>query len=374
MLRQPSPTLLVVAGISLASVLYAAIAVQPSTSIAAGPNAAKSSPAVAVTLGVVEQKDIPIFADSVGTVAPANSVVVRSRAEGQLLSVTFVEGQMVKKGDILAHVDPAPYVAKLNEAVAQKAAAMATRANTSLELKRYEGLVAKGFASTQMLDEKRAKVAEQNAAVAEAEARIEFLRLQVANTTIRAPIAGRVGRRMLDAGNLIRASEDTALVQIVQTNPISLNFAVAARLLPEIKSAMQIAAPEVAATAMEGGLQTVGKLSLINNEIDQATSQIHLKASFENNRNALWPGQLVNVKLNLGMRKNALVVAPAAVQTGPNGRYVYVVRKDQTVERRPVELLAKDSTWAVIGKGVLLGEKVVVDGYNKIEEGSKVSG
>lgn len=374
MLLRRHLTLLTLGALSLAIIAYLTLAYGKNNASAAVSAPTPKKPGIAVLIDSVKQKNLPIYADSTGTVAAANSVVVRSQVEGQLLEISFSEGAMVKKGEVLARIDPAPYQAKLNESLARKAAAAAALSNTVQELSRYEKLVSEGFTSALILDEKRTHVARQHAALAEVEAQIEYLKIQVSNTTIRAPISGRAGARVIDAGNFIRTSDGAALVQIVQTNPITVNFALPAKLLPEIQAAMRQSQPEVIVSNIEGGATLAhGQLSLVSNEIDQATSQIHLKAIVTNNEKALWPGQSVNVRLTLGVRHKALVVAPAAIQTGPTGRYVYVIRPEQTVERRSVDLHAKDSNWAVIAKGLADGEQVVVDGHNKIEEGSHVA-
>ena len=377
MLRQRRSTLILVAALVLCGgAAYALFGGDGATAKPAG--GAGKPPPIPVEVGLARTMDVPLYVDSTGIVAASNSVLVRSRAEGQLLEVAFSEGQMVAKGDVLARIDPAPYEARLREARARRAAVSATGANTRLELARYEGLVAQGFASAQVLDEKRARVAQQQAALAEADAQIDYLKIQLAHTTIRAPIAGRAGPRLLDAGNLVRAGDDTPLVHIVQTSPVYVKFAVPARLLPQIQATARSNAPEVTAQPIDGNAAPVaGQLSLVNNEIDQATSQIQLKATFANQERTLWPGQALAVRLALGVRSAALVVPPAAVQTGPAGHFVFVVGKDSAIEKRAVALLSKDSQWAVVGPGsgagLAAGDRLVTDGQNKIEEGSIVA-
>lgn len=372
--------LFVLATAAAAGAAYALLGGRDSS--AKPPAAPARPPAIAVEVAPARTMDVPLYVESTGTVAASSSVLVRSRAEGQLIEVAFAEGQAVGKGDVLARIDPAPYQARLKEARARRAAVSATLANTRLELARYEGLVAQGFASAQVLDEKRARVAQQQAALAEAEAQIESLQIQLGHTTIRAPIAGRAGPRLLDAGNLVRASEDAPLVSIVQTSPVYIKFAVPARLLPDIQEAMRSGAPEVSAMAVDGKGAATGQLTLVSNEIDQATAQIQLKATFRNEERSLWPGQALGVRLKLGVRRAVLVAPPSAIQTGPAGHYVFVVGKGDQVERRAVSLLSKDSQWAVLGvagqgqgKGPALaaGDRLVTDGQNKIEEGSIVA-
>ena len=341
----------------------------------AGPGELASKPAKAsptVLVALAERRDMPLELHALGTVQPMNTVAVRTQVEGPLLSVDFNEGQVVQRGQVLARIDPQPFQAHVREASARRAANSALMANAAQDLKRYQDMVSGGFISAQALEAKRAQLELLKANVEADQAQLELARLQLAYATIRAPIGGRVGARLVDAGNLVRPADSGPLAQIHQITPVSVSFTLPADQLPPIRAQQARQALPVLVASRQGQPLAQGKLALIDNQIDQSSATAHFKATFANADEALWPGQFVNVTLQLAMRRGAIVIPPSAVQAGAAGPYVYVVKGGNQVERRSVTLLAADSKWAVVGNGLTAGDSVVIDGQQKLDEGTKV--
>jgi multidrug efflux system membrane fusion protein len=321
---------------------------------------------------------VPIFLDALGTVQAFNTVTIKPMVDGPLLAVNFAEGEVVKKGDLLARIDPRTYQAALDQAVAKKAQDEAQLANARLDLARYTKLVANNYASTQQADTARAQVAQDEALVNQDQAQIESTRTQLSYTTISSPIDGRTGIRQVDAGNIVHASDTTGLVVITQLQPISVLFTLPQQTLAQVTRAMSQGAAKVlayaqGATGSQTGLLDTGTLAVLDNQVDPTTGTIKLKATFPNADNRLWPGAFVGVQVQVDTAKNAVVVPPAAVQRGPHSSFVYVVNADNSTTRRNVDVGHEDAQASIITEGVKPGEKVVIDGASRLSDNTKVT-
>jgi multidrug efflux system membrane fusion protein len=338
--------------------------------------AAPSPPVVPVTTATVTRQDVPVVVRAIGTIQPFQSVLVRARVDGTLDQVFFTEGQFVKPGDLLAQLDPRPYQAILDQAIAKKAADAATLANARADLVRYAELAGSQVASRQRLDQARAAVGQADAAVRGDEATIAAAQLNVNFTRITSPIEGRVGLRLTDPGNFIRVADNntTGIVSITQIRPISLLFTLPQDLLPKVQAAMRTRKlPVLAYSSDDKTKLSTGELLTTDSVIDVNTGTIKLKAVFANPDDALWPGQFVNVRLQLDTRRDAATVPTAAVQRGPDGLYVYLVKPDSTVVRQPVDIEQDDGKIAVISRGLDGGENVVVAGQSRLTNGTRVA-
>ena len=340
--------------------------------------AKKAPPPVPVLLAEVMQEDVTDFVAGIGTVQPTASVTVRVRVDGQLQQVAFREGQEVRAGDVLARIDPRALQAQLAQTRAQKQKDEAQLANARQDLRRYEELVKLDASTQQTLDSQRAQVAQLEASVRADQAQVDYAAVQLGYTTITAPVSGRTGVRLVDAGNLVRAAEATGIVVVNQIDPISLVFT-----LPEHRVAAVLAALRsqgkgglpVQAMARDGaGVPLAeGRLLLVNNQIDTASGTVQLKASFPNREEKLWPGQFVQARLLLGKLEGALVVPASAVQRGPDGTFVYAVKADHTVEVRKVDVARLQEGKAVIARGLKARETVVAEGQGRLRPGMAVS-
>jgi len=346
----------------------------------ASPAAAPHTPApppaatgVPVIAGTVQAADMPVFLNAIGTVQAYNMVTVKSRVDGQVMQTQFTEGQEVKAGAPLFQIDPRPYQALLDQALAAKEKDEAQMASAKSDLDRSGALVGQGYRAVQTYDQQKASVQQLQAAIKGDEAQINTARLNLGYTEIRAPIEGRLGARLVDAGNLVRASDAAGLVTITQVKPIFVNFTVAQDNLDKIRG--EQAKTPLVVRAFSGDNKTQlaeGKLTLIDNAIDQATGTIRLKATFANADERLWPGEFVNVRLILSTRPGVATVPAQTVQDGPTGQYAYVIKGDDTVERRPVEVATVQDGMAVIAKGLQPGERVVVEGQYRLTNGGRV--
>ena len=338
---------------------------------AAGP--AQALPAIPITPGAAQIKDVPIFVSGIGTVQAFNTVSVRSRVDGQITKVLFTEGQDVKTGDPLFQIDPRPFQAAFDQAQAARERDQAQLEGAQRNLERYAKLVVPGYQSRQSYEDQQATVGQLRASVKADEAQIESAKLNLEYASIRAPIDGRTGQRIVDAGNVIQAGQNTSLVTITQLKPIFVSFTVPQESLDQIRQ-NQVKQPlDVIAYAQDD--KTVlsnGKLTLIDNQVDVATGTIHLKATFENADERLWPGEFVSARLILSMLKDAVTVPAPTVMQGPEGSYVYVIGPDDTVEHRNVKLRMTQDDIAVIEQGLSAGERVVVDGQYRLTNGAKV--
>jgi multidrug efflux system membrane fusion protein len=340
---------------------------------AEGP--APAPPPVPVVSGTVKAEDVQILRTGIGSVSAFNTVTVHVRVDGQLDKVAFTEGQEVKAGDVLAHIDSGPYRAVLDQATATKAKDEATLANARRDLTRDEGLIGKQFVSQQTLDTQRALVDQSVAQVAVDQAAIDAAKVNLNYTTITSPLDGLTGIRLVDQGNIVHATDTTGLVVITQTHPISVIFTLPENLLDAINEA-RAGGKQLTVYAYSSDDTTKlgeGKLALIDNQIDQTTGTIKLKATFDNPDNTLWPGEFVTAHLLLSTRKGGLTVPAQTVQRGPDGTFVWVIKPDNSVEMRSVKVGQINDGLALIDKGLAAGETVVVDGQYKVKVGIKVA-
>jgi multidrug efflux system membrane fusion protein len=333
----------------------------------------QAASAIPVTEGTAERKDIPVYVQGLGTVQAFNMVNVRTRVDGQITEIFFKEGQEVKAGDPLFQIDPRPFQAALDQAKANKAKDEAQLKGAQLDLDRYAKLLNSGFQTRQQYDQQTATVGQLQGAVQADQAQIETAQLNLQYATIRSPIAGRTGQRLVDIGNYVQASQNTNLVTITQLRPIFVSFTLPQTSLDQIRQNQAKAPLTVDAYAGDDKtLLSQGKLTLIDNQVDVATGTIHLKATFENEDERLWPGEFVNARLVLTTWPNAVTVPERTVMQGPNGAYAYVIQPDNTVQRRSVDVAMTQDGLAVIDKGISAGEHVVVDGQYRLTEGAKV--
>jgi membrane fusion protein, multidrug efflux system len=323
-----------------------------------------------------ELRDVPIYLDALGTVQAFNLVSVRPMVEGPLVEVRFQEGQDVKAGDVLARIDPRTFQATLDAAVAKKAQDEANLANARLDAARYAKLVASNYSSAQQADTARAQVAQLEAQVRGDQAQIDTARTQLGYATVTSPIDGRIGMRQVDVGNLVHSGDLVPLTVITQLQPISVVFTLPQQSLPLVAAAMQEGPPEVLALPQGGASRDPidrGKLAVLDNQVDPATGTIKLKATFPNAGLKLWPGGFVNVRLLVQTQRGVVTVPTAAVQRGPRGPYLFVVKDGRTAERRDVKVGHEDDQLSVVAEGVQAGEQVVVDGAQRLTDGGKVA-
>jgi multidrug efflux system membrane fusion protein len=319
---------------------------------------------------VVEQ-DFPVYRTAIGTVQAYNTVTMRARVDGELQRVAFKEGQDVKAGDLLAVIDPRPFETALAQAEAAKTKDEAQLANAQRDLQRVVEL--RDFASKQSVDTQRTLVTQLQATIQADQAAVDNAKVQLSYTTITAPLSGRAGARLVDQGNMVRATEGTGLLVITQLQPIFITFTVPQDWLDEIVAAEARGSVKVDALKRDDVTKiATGVLSLIDNQIDTATGTIRLKATFANEDQRLWPGQFVNLRVQTNFRPKALVVPAQAVQRGAQSPYAYIVKPDQTVEARPVKLGPSEAGLTVIESGLRLGETVVIDGQFKLRPGARV--
>ena len=335
--------------------------------------ASQQQQAVPVTVGKAEQRDAPIFVEGLGTVQAFNRVNVTPRVSGAITKVFFHEGQEVNAGDQLFQIDPRQYQAALEQAQATKEKDLAQLQSAQLDLQRYGQLVPQGFQTRQSYDQQRATVGQLQAALKADQALIDSAQLNVDYCLIRAPIAGRTGQLMVDAGNFVQTGQANSLVTITQVKPIFVSFSVPATQLDAIRENQAKHPLSVIAYAMDDKtILSEGSLTLIDNQVDTSTGTIHLKAQFANSTEQLWPGESVNAHLVISTRQNAVMVPAQTVMQGPNGAYLYVLNQDNIAERRNVEVAATQDGMAVIAKGLQAGTPVVVDGQYRLTNGSKV--
>jgi multidrug efflux system membrane fusion protein len=332
-----------------------------------------SPPVVRVETAVAARGDVPIFFEGLGTVQAFYTVTISPRVDGELLKLGFVEGQTVKPGDLLAQIDPRPFQAALDQAIAAKAKDVAQLANARRDLERYISLAPEEFTSEQTLETQRALVAQLEAQVLGDQAMIDNARTQLDYTTIRSPIHGRTGIRLTDPGNIVHAATATGIVVVTQVQPISVIFTLPADGLSAVTKAMALAPLSVTAISRDGknplGSGTVG---LIDNQIDQATGTMRLKATFPNQDSRLWPGDFVNARVLVQTRRDVLTIPSIAVQRGPRGVFAYVVKPDSTVEMRPLQVGEESGAVTIVEKGLQAGERVTTNNQYRLQPGSRV--
>jgi multidrug efflux system membrane fusion protein len=328
--------------------------------------------AVRVNVATAEKADFPVYLTSLGTVQAFNTVLVRSRVDGQIDKIAFKEGQLVKQGDLLAEIDPRPYQATLDQAKAKKEQDEANLANTNLDLQRFIKLGE--FATRQQLDTQRSSVSQLTAQIAADVAAIANAQTQLDYTAIKAPIPGVVGLRMVDVGNIVNASAQTGIVTIAQIEPIAVIFTAPEDQLPDIKDAQGATPLKTIAVTTDGKRPLAeGTLAVVNNQVDSTSGTIRLKAVFDNKDHALWPGQSVSTRLLVSTLKDATVVPDEAVQHGTNGLYAFVVGQDNKAELRQVKVSQSIDGRSVIEQGLSPGEKVITTGQFKVAPGTVVS-
>ncbi len=342
----------------------------------AGPGEANSSqtPApVPVTIAQAEKADFPVYLNGLGAVAPYQTVLVRSRVDGEVVKIAFKQGQMVKQGDVLVQIDPRPYQAALDQAVAKKAQDEATLKNAQLDLARYAGLAKEDSIALMKLNTQQATVDELIAQIKGDQAVIDNAQTQVDYTTIRSPLTGKMGFRLVDAGNIVHAVDTTGIVTIVQLEPIAVVFTAPEEDVPEINKALNAGVVPVTAMSSDG-LKTLsqGHLAVVNDAIDPASGTIGMKATFENNDDALWPGLSVATRLLVETLKQVTVVPDGAVERGPDGLYAFVVGGDNKVEVRDITVGQEGDGQSVVLTGLAPGENVVTAGQYRLIQGSLV--
>ena len=334
--------------------------------------ATPSSPGIPVMADLAAYADVPIYLSALGTVQAFNSVLIKSRVDGQILKMDFAEGQEVHAGNIIAEIDPRTYAAVLAQAKAMKIKDQALLDNAQLDLKRYHGLVAQDSMAHQQLDTQAALVEQYRGTVDADQAQIDLAQVQLSYCTIRSPIDGRVGTRLLDLGNIVHATDTTGIVTINQIRPIWVSFALPAASLAEVRSQLRRGDVEVIAEGADGQDLATGKLTVIDNQINATTATIAYKAVFDNADEALWPGLFVDIRLLLQVKRHALTVPVTAVVRGPEGAYVFLVGSDRLVQKRPIKVGFTNKAIAIVDTGLATSDRVVTDGQYRIEAGSRV--
>jgi multidrug efflux system membrane fusion protein len=343
--------------------------------LAQAENARKRAPvqiAVPVKIGPVEKADFPVYLTGLGTVQGFNTVVVRTRVDGQINRIAFQEGKFVKEGDTLVEIDPRPFQATLDQAKAKKVQDEANLANANLDLQRFTKLGE--FATRQQTDTQRSTVAQLTAQIAADTASIENAQTQLDYATIKAPFSGVAGLRQVDVGNIVNAATQTGIVSIAQIEPIAVIFTAPEDQLPAIKAALNASPPKVIALSTDGKrVLSTGTLALINNQVDTTSGTIRLKAVFDNKDHALWPGQSVSTRLLIKTLKDATVVADDAVQHGPDGLYAYAVNTENKAELRKIKVTNSIDGRSVVDEGLSPGQQVITSGQYKVQPGALVS-
>jgi multidrug efflux system membrane fusion protein len=329
---------------------------------------------IPATVQTIQKADFPVYLNGLGTVQPYNTVTVQSRVDGQVVKVGFRQGQMVKEGDVLVEIDPRPYQAALEQAQSKKAQDEASLKNAQLDLERYSALARQDYASRQQLDTQQAKVDQLSAQLKGDQAAIDNAQTQLGYTTIRSPLTGKTGFRLIDPGNIVHATDPNGIVTIVKLQPISVVFTAPEENIGEINKALADGTVPVTALSSDGKkVLGQGRLALVNNKVDQASGTIQMKATFKNDNDALWPGLSVATRLLVDTRKNVVVAPNDAIQRGPNGLYAFVVGKDDKAEKHDIKVGDEGATQTVVLEGLAGGDRVVTAGQYRLTEGAVVA-
>ncbi len=333
----------------------------------------RGSEAIAVDATAATRTDVPVYLQGLGTVQAFNTVNVTARVDGELQKIGFVEGQTVKKGDLLAQIDPRPFQAALAQARAAKAKDEAQLQSARADLERYTTLAPENLASKQTLDAQRALAGGLEAQVKGDQASIDNAQTQLQYTSITSPIEGRTGIRHVDVGNNVHAADTTGIVVVTQMHPIAFIFTLPEDALDAVSNALNAGPVTVAAVSRDGATELDrGTVTLIDNQIDQATGTIRLKAIFPNTQSKLWPGQYLDARVLVRTEHGALTIPSNAVQRGPNGMFTYVIKADSTVEARPLKVGAENGTVMVVQGGIHEGERVVTSNQYRLQPGAQV--
>jgi multidrug efflux system membrane fusion protein len=329
---------------------------------------------IPVTVAPVKKADFSVYLYGLGTVQPYRTVTVRSRVDGQIINVLFKQGRMVKEGDTLVEIDPRPYQAALDQAKAKKAQDEANLKNAKLNLERSLTLAQKDYATQQQVDSQQAMVDQLTAQIQGDQAAIDNAQTQLSYTVIKSPLSGRAGFRLVDPGNIVHSSDENGIVTIVQLQPISVVFTAPEENVPQINQALEEGTVVPVEALSSDGLRTLaqGSLARVNNEVDQASGTIRMKATFENKDNVLWPGLSVATRLLVNKLKDATVIPDNAVQRGPNGLYAFVVGDDNKVAVQAIKVSQSGDGESVVEQGLTPGQRVVVTGQYRLEIGSLV--
>jgi len=371
-------TVLLIAGLVIAGVVAVYYMPQWQQTQAASKGGRRGGPPatdpVPVLATAARAADVPVYLDGVGTAKALNTVTVRAQVDGKIINISYTEGQDVPKGFVLAKIDPVTYQAAYDQTVAKKAQDEAQLANARLDLERYIRLSATNAINKQQLDTQKSLVSQLEAQVKLDQAAIDNARAYLSYTDIIAPLTGRTGIRMVDEGNLVKASDTTGIVVITQVQPISVFFSLPQQNLPDLnKGLVEGPLPVDAFGADNKTALDKGKVLVIDNQVDQTTGTVKLKAEFPNTNLQLWPGQFVNVRVLIDTLRQVVAVPTAAIQRGPNGTFVYVVKDDNTVTVRRVTLTQQDDVQTVVATGVQAGERVVTTGFARLTEGTQVT-
>ena len=340
---------------------------------APNPNAIPRNLPVPVLATMPRELDVPVYLEGVGAIRALNTVTVRAQVEGKLIAVLFKEGQDVERGDVVAEIDPAIYRAQLDQAQAKKAQDEATLANAKLDLARYQQLAQSNAGSKQQADTQRSTVAQLEALVRSDQAQIDNAQTMLSYTKIVAPISGRTGLRLVDQGNIIKPGDATGLVIITQVKPVAAQFSLPQQQLARVNAAFAKGPLQVEVFGNDGRtVVETGRLEGIDNQVDQTTGTVKLKAQFPNANLALWPGQFVNVRVKVDTLSQAIVVPTSSVQRGPAGTYAFVIGQGDIVAAKPVTVVQQTDVEAVIGSGLSTEDRIVTTGFANLAEGSRV--